>query len=419
MAQYIIEGGNKLKGKITLSGNKNEILPCLAACLLTEDNVTLKNVPKTTDVEISLSIFQDLGVEIAREDGIVKLNSAKVNKTNLPVDLANKLRASLLFVGPLLSRFGKVEFPHPGGCVIGKRNINTHLDGFKQLGFKFSINGELNKGTRNGVEFKDQEIFLDEPSVTATENIILTAVLIPAITTLKNCASEPHIVGLCRMLNKMGADIEGMGSSTIQIKGVKKLSGTEYSISSDYIEFGTYSVAAALTHGEVEIVGDDLEDFEPIIKPLEKIGIKFRQNNQSIIVSAVSLNALPALKTNIWPGFPTDLMSAAIVLATQAKGITLCHDWMYESRMFFVDKLITMGACITIADPHRVLVSGPCKLKGKNLETPDLRAGMALVLAALAASGRSVINRAELIERGYEDVVGKLTNLGARVQRID
>ncbi len=419
MAQYVIEGGNKLKGRVNISGNKNEVLPCLAACLLTSEDVILRNVPKTTDVETSLNIFQDLGVEIAREDGMVRLNSAKVNKTNLSVDLANKLRASILFVGPLLSRFGKVEFPHPGGCVIGKRNIDTHLDGFKQLGFKFSVNGELNKGTRNGMESKDQEIFLDEPSVTATENLILVAALIPAITTLKNCASELHVVGLCKMLKKMGAEIEGIGSQTLKIRGVKKLSGTEYTIGSDNIEFSTYAIAAAITDGEIEIEGENLDDMEPIIRPLERMGVKFKKTDSGIQVTGGSLKAIPKLVVNIWPGFPTDIMSAAIVLATQVKGITLCHDWMYESRMYFVDKLITMGACIITADPHRVLVSGPCKLKGKNLETPDLRAGMALVLAALIASGQSVINRAELIERGYEDVVEKLTNLGARIQRID
>lgn len=419
MAEYIIEGGIKLKGQVTISGNKNEVLPCLAACLLTEEDIILKNVPKTIDVETSLAIFQDLGVEISREDGMVRLNSAKINKTDLKVDLANKLRASILFVGPMLARFGKVGFPHPGGCVIGRRNIDTHLDGFKQLGFSFNTNGEINKGTMNGMKFKDQEIFLDEPSVTATENLILTAALIPAVTVLRNCASEPHIAGLCKMLKKMGAEIEGIGNPTIRIKGVKKLHGTEYSIGPDNVEFGTYAIAAAITKGEVEILGDNLDDLEPITKPFGRMGIKFQKTNSGIKVTAGQLKAIPELVVNIWPGFPTDMMSAAIVLSTQSKGITLCHDWMYESRMFFVDKLIAMGACITLADPHRVIVSGPCELRGKNLETPDLRAGMALVLAALVANGRSVINRAELIERGYEDVISKLTGLGASIQRID
>lgn len=419
MAQYIIEGGNKLKGKVKISGNKNEVLPCLAACLLTEEEIILKNVPGTADVEASLGIFQDLGVGVFREDGIIKLNCQKINKTILKEDLANKLRASILFVGPLLARFGKVEFPHPGGCVIGRRSIDTHLDGFISLGFKFSIKGDINKGSRNGKEFKDQEIFLDEPSVTATENMILTAALIPVTTTFKNCAVEPHVVGLCKMLKKMGAEIEGLGTQTLKISGGKKLSGCEYTIGPDNVEFGTYAIAAAVTNGEIEIEGEDLDGLEPIIKPFERMGIKFLKTDYGIKVTAGSLKAIAELKVNIWPGFPTDMMSVAIVLATQARGVTLCHDWMYESRMFFVDKLIMMGAYITLADPHRVLVSGPSKLRGKNLDTPDLRAGMALVLAALSAKGTSIINRAELIERGYEDVVNKLTELGASIKRVE
>ncbi|MFA5932845.1 MAG: UDP-N-acetylglucosamine 1-carboxyvinyltransferase [Microgenomates group bacterium] len=419
MAQYIIEGGNKLRGKVKISGNKNEVLPCLAACLLTEEEVTLKNVPHTADVETSLAIFRDLGVEISREDGIVKVTCKNINRTILKEDLANKLRASVLFVGPLLARFGKVEFPHPGGCVIGRRSIDTHLDGFKRLGFKFSIQGNNNKGTRSNVDFKDTEIFLEEPSVTATENIVLSATLIPAITTVKNCAVEPHVVGLCKMLKKMGAEIEGIGTQTLKIDGGSKLHGTDYTIGSDNVEFGTYAVAAAVTNGEIEIEGEDLDGLEPITKPFEKMGVKFEKTDSGIKVSVGALKATPQLRVNVWPGFPTDMMSAAIVLATQARGVTLCHDWMYESRMFFVDKLITMGANITLADPHRALVSGPTKLRGKNLDTPDLRAGMALVIAALSAKGTSVINRAELIERGYEDVVMKLTNLGASIKRVE
>ncbi|MDD2822854.1 MAG: UDP-N-acetylglucosamine 1-carboxyvinyltransferase [Candidatus Daviesbacteria bacterium] len=418
MAQYIIEGGNKLKGRVKISGNKNEVLPCLAACLLTEEEVILKNVPQTADVESSLAIFQDLGVGISKEDGIVRINCQKINKTVLKTDLANKLRASILFVGPLLARFGKVEFPHPGGCVIGRRSIDTHLDGFKHLGFKFNIQ-DVNKGSRNGADFKDQEIFLDEPSVTATENMILTSTLLPAVTTVKNCAVEPHVVGLCKMLKKMGAEIDGIGTQTIKISGGKKLSGCEYTIGLDNVEFGTYAIAAAVTNGEIEIEGDDLDGLEPIIRPFEKMGVKFEKTDSGIKVSAGSLKAVPQIRVNVWPGFPTDMMSAAIVLATQSKGVTLCHDWMYESRMFFVDKLITMGANITLADPHRVIVSGCSKLRGKNLDTPDLRAGMALVLAALSAKGTSVINKAELIERGYEDVVYKLTELGASIKRVE
>jgi UDP-N-acetylglucosamine 1-carboxyvinyltransferase len=370
-------------------------------------------------VEATLTIFQDLGVEVAREGGVVRLNARAINKTALKIDLANKLRASILFIGPLLARFGKVEFPHPGGCVIGRRSIKAHIDGLLKLGFKFSFNDDLNKGVKSSSKPGDQTIFLDEPSVTATENLVLASSLIPSVTTLKNCASEPHVVDLCKMLNKMGANIKGVGNSTLVITGVKKLEGVDFTVGSDFIEFGTYAIASAITGGEIEIEGERLDEFEPVIMSLQKMGVLFEWKERSVIVRSKKLLSVNELKVNIWPGFPTDMMSAVIVLATQARGVMLCHDWMYESRMFFVDKLIMMGANITICDPHRVLVYGPSKLKGKNLESPDLRAGMALVLAALVSDGTSIINRAELIERGYEDVVGKLTELGASIKRIE
>lgn len=420
MAKYVIEGGSKLKGRVKISGNKNAILPCLAATLLTEEEVILRNVPSISDVDIFLQIFQRLGVDVEVGDHLLKVRCKNINKHEIPEDLANKLRASILLVGPMLARFKKIEFPHPGGDVIGKRSIETHLEGFKKLGYEFEIKDRLYKGKSNGFsKEKKKKIFLDEASVTATENLILTSVLGQADVTLKNCAMEPHVVDLCNLLIEMGAKIEGVGSPTLKIQGVSKLHAADFTIGSDHIEFGTFAIAAALTGGEIEIEKTFLQDIDCVICNLEKMGLEFKEKDEFFTVSCPGIKSIPKLVVALWPGFPTDLMSVMIVLASQAKGVSLLHDWMYESRMFFADKLISMGAHITIADPHRVLVYGPTKLYGRNMETPDIRAGMALVLAALVAEGKSVIDRAELIERGYEGVVEKLTALGANIQKVE
>lgn len=418
MSKYIIEGGKKLQGKVKISGNKNEILPCLAACLLTEEEVVLENVPKILDVDVLLEILKVLGAEVQKEDRTVKIKCKHIKKSILPEDLVKKLRASILFVGPLLARFKRAEFFFPGGDIIGRRSIDSHLNGFEDLGFDFEIKDlrYFGKKIKNG---HDREIFMEDCSVTGTENLILAATLGSSIIVLKNCAIEPHVVNLCKMLVTMGAKISGIGTQTLIISGVKKLQGTKFKIGLDHIEFGTYAIAAAVTGGEIEIEKDNLPDLQPVICHLEKMGISFKENGDLIKIFAKTIKAIPRLHTNIWPGFPTDLMSAVIVLSTQAGGMSLLHDWMYETRMFFVDKLISMGAQIIIADPHRVLVYGPTKLAGRHMESPDIRAGMALVLAALAAEGRSVIDEAQLIERGYEDMVGKLLSLGANIKRVE
>lgn len=418
MAKYIIEGGNKLKGTVKLSGNKNSILPCLAACLLTKEEVVIHNVPQISDVGIFLQILQRLGAETHLSDDRVKIRCKMVKNFTLPEDLVSQLRASILFVGPLLARLGRVKFSHPGGDVIGRRSIEAHLEGFQNLGFKFKVNDLRYSGFRSN-HHQAVEIFLSEASVTATENLLLASVLGSSVVIIKNCAAEPHVADLCSLLCRMGAKIEGIGSPTLKIAGGLNLTGADFTIGSDYVEFGTYAVAGALTAGEVKIENIAGSDLQPVLYYLEKMGLMFDKRADSITVTAQKIKPIAKLHTNIWPGFPTDMMSVLIVLATQAKGMSLLHDWMYESRMFFADKLISMGANITIADPHRVLVYGQTKLYGRNLETPDIRAGMALVLAALTAQGKSVINRAELIERGYERVVEKLLNLGANIQRID
>jgi len=421
MAKYIIEGGVRLKGQVKISGNKNSVLPCLAACLLTEDEVTLTNCPQIADVRVFLEILKNIGAEVTEGlDGEIKIKAKNISAESLPKDLMIRLRASILLVGPLLARLGRIEFSHPGGDIIGKRSIETHLKGFRSLGYEFEREDKKYLGKKTRSISTDTEIFLDEPSVTATENLLLGAVLGKGETILKNCAQEPHVVDLCNLLNKMGAKISGTGTTTLKVIAQEKLSGAKFVISQDYVEIGTYAIASAITFGSLTLNNCTLEDLEPITLPLREFGVNIQKSGMnSVKIWAENLKALDKLTVRPWPGFPTDLMSVFIVLATQAHGVTLLHDWMYESRMFFVDKLINMGASIVIADPHRVLVHGPSKLVGRELETPDIRAGMALVLAGLAARGTSIINKAELIERGYEDVVGNLTRLGVNIQRID
>ena len=415
--RYIVNGGKKLQGSIRVSGNKNSVFPCVAAALLTEDEVILENISQLRDTEVLIQILKKLGVKVKKEKSQLIVQAQEIRHTSLPKDLMNKLRGSMVMVGALLGRLGKVHFYHPGGDIIGQRSIDTHLEGFKALGaslkredLKFSLKFDVRSD-------KDCTIFLLEASVTATENFILASVLGKRTVRLKNCTKEPHIIDLCQMLLQMGAEISGIGTDTLIIHGVEKLNGTKFRIGIDYIEVGTYTVAAAITGGEITMAGLDNTDLDPVLEPLKRFGIKIEVQKNAIKVLENKLKSIPKLTTNLWPGFPTDLMSAAIVLATQSKGVTLCHDWMYESRMFFIDKLISMGASITLADPHRSLIYGPTKLRGRDLATPDIRAGMALVLAALVARGKSTINQAELIERGYEDVVEKLKSLGADIER--
>lgn len=423
MSRLIIEGGNKLSGKIAVSGNKNSILPCIVASLLTDEEVILKNASQISDAEVMLEILESLGAFIRKEGDTISIKAREIKTHILPPEFTSKLRASVLIAGALLGRLGKVEFMHPGGDVIGKRSIDLHIAGFQALGFSFEVNDRSYKGEKSSKFTYKKEIFLEQPTVTGTENIILASVLGDFEVVIRNCAKEPHVSDLCKLLIKMGAKIEGVGESTLKITGVKKLNGCEFRIGSDYIEMATYAAAAVLTKGHIEISNCNLEGLETIVSSFKKIGVDLVEKTpNSVTVSGsriLPVPDFPGIVVGPWPGFPTDLMSIFIVLATQANGLTLLHDWMYETRMFFVDKLISMGANITIADPHRVLVYGPSLLKGRDLETPDIRAGMSLVLAALCAKGTSTIHRAELIERGYEEVVQKLSSLGASIQKVD
>ncbi len=417
--QYKILGGKKLKGKIKVSGNKNSVFPCVAASLLTSQEVILENVSDLRDTDVLVEILKKLGVNVLRGGTTLKIEAREIRQTTLPKELMVKLRGSMVLVGAILGRAGKVHFYHPGGDVIGQRSIETHLETLQILGSQLKREDlKFNLSFLQPMENKDISIYLHEASVTACENLILASVLGKRRVTIKNCPKEPHILDLCNMLIGMSAKIKGVGSDKLEIEGVEKLKGTRFRIGTDYIEIGTYAVAAAITHGKVIIEGADKTDLDPILEPLKRFGIGVKLVGNSITITENKLKSVNKLTTNIWPGFPTDLMSVAIVLATQSKGITLCHDWMYESRMFFVDKLISMGAKITLADPHRVFVYGPTKLHGRILDTPDIRAGMALVLAALVARGESIIKQSELIERGYENVLGKLRNLGAEIEAV-
>ncbi len=425
MYEYVIEGGFPIKGTITASGNKNAALPCLSATLLTAEPVILHNIPAIEDTGVMIKILEALGAKVEK----INKNSWKITNENvitseLPSDLTKKVRGSIVFAGPLLARTGKCDMMPPGGDVIGRRRVDTHFLALGQLGAKISVNGHFSFSTNKLV---GADIFLDEASVTATENAIMAAVLAENETIIQNAASEPHIQDLCRMLNSMGAKISGIGSNVVRIEGVKKLHGTEYTIGPDYIEIGSYIGMAAATKGQITIKGIKPEEIRPLKYSFSKLGISWRIEGdeltvpiaQDLKVNTDLGNMTPKIDDMPWPGFPADLTSIMTVVATQVDGTVLIHEKMFESRMFFVDKLISMGAKITLCDPHRAVVSGPCILHGDHLVSPDIRAGMAMVIAAMAAHGESRISNVYQIERGYEDLVGRLQKLGAHIKKVE
>lgn len=418
MAVFEITGGKALSGKIKVAGNKNSVLPIMTACLLTSETCILKNVPQISDVDVMIKLLEISGAEVKRQDnGTLEINSENVKATTFPKELTEKLRAAILLLGPMIARTGDVKMGHPGGDIIGRRPLETHIQVLETLGAKISKADDLLSAKAG--KLKGAEIFLQEASVTATENAIMAAVTATGQTKIKRAASEPHVVDLCRFLQKLGAKIDGIGSNVLTIKGVSSLSGGEYSIQPDHIEVGTFMILSAVVGSELEISPVEKEELNMILLTLEKFGVKYEMKGDTIKMKKSKLIAVEKVVTDVWPGFPTDLMAPTIVLATQADGVTILHDWMYESRMFFVDKLLSMGAKVEIADPHRVLVYGPKKLQGQKLDTPDIRAGIALVIAALSAKGTSQIAKAELIERGYENIVERLKSLGADIKRID
>ncbi|MEX2028344.1 MAG: UDP-N-acetylglucosamine 1-carboxyvinyltransferase [Candidatus Curtissbacteria bacterium] len=416
MISYEITGGTKLSGKIKIAGNKNAILPIMAACLLTRETCILQDVPQIVDVEVMSELLALAGAQIEKDGNDLKITCAEIKSVEFPQELTQKLRASALLLGPMLARIGKINLGHPGGDVIGRRPLGTHIQALQALGAKIK-DGDFYEGTAKNLTGAD--IFLEEASVTATENTIMAAALASGTTKLRRAASEPHVIDLCEFLVKMGAKISGIGSNVLTIVGVKSLNGTTFAVRPDHIEVGTFAILAAVASSKLEMSPVIKEDVEMILLTLSKFGVKYKLEKNTLTVFESKLIAAEKVVTDVWPGFPTDLMAPMIVLASQAKGATILHDWMYESRMFFVDKLLSMGAKVEIADPHRVLVYGPAKLTGQRLDTPDIRAGIALVIAALCANGKSQIDRAELIERGYENIVERLSSLGAQIERIE
>ncbi len=425
MYEYHIEGGFPIKGTVKASGNKNAALPCIAAALLTDQPVILRNLPEIEDMQVMLDIFAALGGTVEKlAPNDYKLHLKEIARTDIPEALSKKIRASILFAGPLVARAGKAVLPPPGGDVIGRRRLDTHFLALTELGARVDIDGQF---TFTANKLKGQEIFLDEASVTATENAVMAAVLAEGTTVITNAASEPHVQDLCKMLNSMGARITGIGSNILTLAGVEKLRGTDYRIGPDYMEIGSFIGLAAVTHGSITITGIEPADMRPIRLAFGKLGIRWNIEGSTLTVPTqqdLQVNCdlggmIPKIDDAPWPGFPPDLTSIMTVVATQVEGTVLIHEKMFESRMFFVDKLIGMGARITLCDPHRAVVSGPSVLHGSDLVSPDVRAGMAMVIAALCGRGDSVIKNVYQIERGYENLTERLQSLGARIERRD
>ena len=425
MHEYLIEGGFPIKGTITASGNKNAALPCIAATLLTEEPVILHNVPEIEDTGVMLKILQSFGATITKEkDHSWKVEAKNIVPICIPAELSKKIRASILFAGPLVGRCGKCEMLPPGGDVIGRRRLDTHFLALEQLGAQVKFEDRL---VFSANKLSGTDIFLDECSVTATENALMAAVLAEGKTTITNAASEPHIQDLCNMLNAMGAKISGIGSNILYIEGVKKLHSCEFTIGPDYMEIGSFIGLAAVTKGSITINGIKGLDLRPLKTGFAKLGISWSVEGDSLSVGSVQemkANAdvgtkIPKIDDAPWPGFPPDLTSIMTVVATQVEGTVLIFEKLFESRMFFVDKLISMGAQITLCDPHRAVVSGPAVLHGDHLVSPDVRAGMAMVIAAMIAHGESRISNVYQIERGYEHLVEKLQSLGAHIKRVE
>ena len=426
MSTLAITGGRTVSGVHAVSGNKNAALPMIAASLLTAEPVTLTNVPEISDVDAMLEAAVGFGARVERDRaaGTVAIHTPKLKSSRIAPALAAKMRTSVLFAGPLLARAGRAALPPPGGDAIGHRRLDTHFAGFRALGAKAILGRET---LRFRGELKGAKMLLDEASVTATENILMASVLAKGRTEIYNAASEPHIVDLANMLSAMGAKIEGAGTNLIRVEGVESLHGAEARVGCDYIEAGSYIVAAAITGGELTLTGIDPAPFAVIEGAFRRFGVTWQISHTERTLRYIPKkhrrmrydlgDAIPSVSDGIWPAFPSDLMSVLIVLATQTRGTCLFFEKMFESRLYFVDKLIQMGAKIVQCDPHRVVVTGPSQLYGSRVSSPDIRAGIALVIAALAAKGVSRILNAEIVDRGYVAVERELSALGAGIVR--
>ena len=423
MPAFIVEGDHVLTGRVRPAGNKNAALPCVTACLLTAEPMTLGNVPRILDVENLLEIMESLGAEVAwTGPNTVRIVASDVRVGRLDRAMAARIRASLLLAGPLLARFGDVRLPPPGGDVIGRRRMDTHFMAFEALGGRVHLDGgfRIKADRLVGVD-----VFLDEPSVTGTENAIMAAVLAKGRTLLRNSASEPHVQDLCHMLNAMGARISGIGTNALAIEGVNELHGTEFRIGQDHIEAGSFIGLAAVTGSTITIEDTPLRHLDSTLLGFRRLGVECHPEGEDLVVHGRgdhvirqdAFGTVSKIDDGPWPAFPADLTSIMVVTATQCHGTVLIHQKMFESRMFFTDKLVSMGARIILCDPHRAVVVGPAPLRGETLESPDIRAGMALLIAALGAQGTSRIQNIRQIERGYERIDDRLRTLGAHIVR--
>ncbi len=424
MGIFQVEGGHRLEGRIRPAGNKNAALPCIAAALLTDEPVTLHNVPRIRDVLTLLDIVESLGASVAwTAEHSVRIEAAGVRSGTVERRLAERIRASLLLAGPLLARLGRVELPPPGGDVIGRRRMDTHFLAFEALGARVELNGGF---TIVGPELRGADMFLDEPSVTGTENAIMAAATARGTTRIRNAAAEPHVQDLCHLLREMGVAIDGVGTHVLEIEGAGRLGGAEYTIGADHIETGSFIGLAAVTGSDLVVEGAPVEHLDSTLLGFHRLGIECEVHGRDLhvrgagehVIRQDAFGHVPKLDDGPWPAFPADLTSIAVVAATQCRGTVLIHEKMFESRMYFTDKLVAMGASIILCDPHRVVVVGPAPLQGGVVESPDIRAGMALLIAALGARGTSRIRNVGQIERGYEAIDERLRGLGARIERI-
>jgi UDP-N-acetylglucosamine 1-carboxyvinyltransferase len=425
MQSFVIEGGRPLNGTVRAAGNKNGALPILAACVLASEPVRLTNLPRIRDVQTMLELLADVGAEAEwTGDNEAVVDPRNISKTTLDEDLCRRIRASFLLAGPMLARFGRVTVPPPGGDVIGRRRLDPHIHALAELGAEITINGRFEM---RGETLRGKRVFLDEASVMATENAVMAAVLAEGETTIANAACEPHVQDLCRFLVSLGARIEGIESNLLRIEGVERLGGGEWRVAPEHIEVGSFIGLAATTGGDLTIEGCDPRDLGPILPAFERLGVDVELGDswvrvppgQELAVQDDLGGQIPKIEDGPWPAFPADLTSIAVVTATQAQGTILIFEKMFESRLFFVDKLVGMGARIILCDPHRAVVTGRSQLYGERLTSPDIRAGMAMLIAALCAEGTSTIGNVAEIDRGYERIDERLRALGAAIDRVD
>jgi UDP-N-acetylglucosamine 1-carboxyvinyltransferase len=425
MDKFVIQGGEPLSGEITVAGNKNAALPILAASLLSDEELILENVPRIRDTEAQVALLESLGVRAVWAPNELRLHAAAVSDTAVSEDLSARIRASFLLAGPLLARFGEARMPPPGGDFIGRRRLDPHLDAFRDMGAR--VTGERwieLSAPKDGL--RACPIFMDEPSVMGTENALMAAALTPGETRISNAACEPHVQDLARLLVAMGAEIDGIGSNMMTVRGRDRLGGARHRVCPDHIEVASFMALAAATRGELRIRDVEPEDLIVIRRQFRRLGLQsmvegrdvFVPPDQTLVIRSDLGEMIPKIDDGPWPAFPADLTSIALALATQARGEVLIFEKMFENRMFFVDKLVAMGARITLCDPHRAIVSGPSRLHGERLSSPDIRAGMAMLIAALAAEGTSEINNVREIDRGYERIDDRLRDLGARIERV-